>query len=225
MSLRPLLAAGLGLAALLLQPLARADDAPVNCPLDVSAAAVLPGVPLAHLAGGRLLVGSAANSFAPWSDLRYRSVLAQQFAMLVPENEMKWKFIHPQQDRYDFRYADCLVHFAQQHGMKVMGGPLVWHFQQSPWLDTLDLDHDGYVALLRDHIRSVIGHFRERFPGVVTQWEVVNEPISNETCAKTLKCGLRSYFWSRKLGAEYINLAFKFAREADPQAQLLLNET
>jgi endo-1,4-beta-xylanase len=52
-------------------------------------------------------------------------------------------------------------------------------------------------------------------------WDVVNEAIN---VADGRADGLRNSLWLRLVGEEYIELAFKTAREADPQALLTYNE-
>jgi endo-1,4-beta-xylanase len=59
-----------------------------------------------------------------------------------------------------------------------------------------------------------VGHFKGR----VKQWDVVNEAIRDDGT------GLRDNLWLRGIGPEYIPLAFQFAREADPDARLYLND-
>ena len=51
------------------------------------------------------------------------------------------------------------------------------------------------------------------------QWDVVNEPLAVETNGD-----LHESIWLDMIGPEYIDLAFEFAREADPTAELFLNE-
>jgi endo-1,4-beta-xylanase len=50
---------------------------------------------------------------------------------------------------------------------------------------------------------------------------VVNEPLSDRSGLRT---GAEGSKWYDILGAEYIDNAFRWAREADPKAQLVLNE-
>ncbi len=55
----------------------------------------------------------------------------------------------------------------------------------------------------------------DRYKGKVTQWVVVNETIYQGRFNTT--------FWYRTLGPQHIDVAFQWAREADPNAKLLLN--
>jgi endo-1,4-beta-xylanase len=172
-----------------------------------------------------LTVGSSIGYYAPWPiAAHYKAILAREFAIVTPENEMKWSFIHPQRDRYSFGPADCIVQFAVDHNLAVRGHTLAWHDQMPAWTKSLELSRDGWIDMLHNHIRTVVGHFKTKFPGRVVQWDVVNEPIADETCKGKDHCALRNAFWTQKIGPEYIDLAFRFAKETDPAARLYLNE-
>src|SRR4051794_36105543 len=81
-----------------------------------------------------LLFGSAAQSHTIAVDEEYAAVLAREFSMLVPENELKWDTTESTQGTFDFGAADRLVAFATAHHMKVRGAPLLWWFQNPSWL-------------------------------------------------------------------------------------------
>ncbi len=68
------------------------------------------------------------------------------------------------------------------------------------------------MTILKDHIQAVVRHGGDTY----YSWEVVNEP-TNPT---------HNGCWSRVLGEDdYIVKAFQYAREANPNALLLLNDT
>jgi len=69
------------------------------------------------------------------SDRRYRRILAHQFNSVTPENQMKWEFIHPEPDSYDFDMADAIVAFAERNRQDVRGHTLLWHSQNPDWLE------------------------------------------------------------------------------------------
>ena len=142
----------------------------------------------------------------------------EQVNTLVFENEAKWATVHPEPDRYDFTGADRIAAFAQRNGMTMRGHTLIWHAEMPEWLKALSPTRDEAIALLRDHVFTVVGHFREKFPGLVTQWDVVNEGIDNDATR-------RQNLWQRWIGDDYMDMAFRWAREAaGPKVGLFYND-
>jgi endo-1,4-beta-xylanase len=102
--------------------------------------------------------------------------------------------------------------------MRMRGHVLIWHAEMPAWLKELDPTRDEAMAILRDHIFTVVGHFREEFPGLVTQWDVVNEGIDNDATR-------RQNVWQKWIGDDYMDLAFRWAREATgPDVLLFYND-
>jgi endo-1,4-beta-xylanase len=159
-------------------------------------------------------VGTALVAPAADTDARELALVASEYSSVTPENAMKWATIHPARDRYDFSGADAIVDFALAHDMTVRGHTLVWHRSLPAWLTDAGFERERLIAVLRDHIHTVVGHFRGR----VQQWDVVNEPLANAGPE------LRDDFWLHGIGPGYLALAFGAAREADPDAQLFVNE-
>lgn len=125
---------------------------------------------------------------------------------------MKFRFLHPERDRYDFTDADTLVTFAEDNNMKVRGHTLVWHLELPQWLTEGNFTRQQLLQILRDHIYTVVGHYR----GKVFAWDVVNEGIGDNN-------QLRDTIWLKVIGPDYIDLAFRWAHEADPKARLFYN--
>lgn len=170
--------------------------------------------PLRVLAQQRgILIGAAVNMDALNSDQQYDTTLAREFDEVTPENVMKFDAVHPQPNVYTFQQADELVHFAQAHGMTVRGHNLVWYRALPTWIQNGTFTRDQLLAILKDHIFTVVSHFR----GSVNIWDVVNEAIADDgTLRKTL--------WSQTIGPDYLDLAFQWAHEANPQAHLFYND-
>jgi endo-1,4-beta-xylanase len=53
-------------------------------------------------------------------------------------------------------------------------------------------------------------------------WDVVNEAIADSPNSRPFN--LRDSFWYRKLGSQFLVLAFQYAAEADPDAKLYYND-
>lgn len=141
------------------------------------------------------------------------ALIAREFSVVTPENAMKWGPVHPERTRYDFAAADRIVEFARAHGQAVRGHTLVWHQQNPAWLVDGSFTRDELVGILRDHIHTVVGRYR----GEVAHWDVVNEAVDDQG-------RMRDNLWLRGIGPEYVELAFRFAHEADPSARLFYND-
>jgi endo-1,4-beta-xylanase len=158
-------------------------------------------------------IGAAAAARGLQDDPRYAETLTQYFSMVTPENAMKFGPIHPAQNLYDFDNADYIADFAQANGMQVRGHTLVWHNQLPRWVEKGDWTKEELMEVLRDHIYTVVGRYRGR----VAAWDVVNEALNEDGT-------LRDTIWLRVIGPEYIEMAFRWAHEADPDALLFYND-
>jgi endo-1,4-beta-xylanase len=171
---------------------------------------------LQALAKRREFYVGAAVAMEPFKKEKdYQETLKREFNILVAENAFKFDAVHPAKGSYNFADTDALVSFAEANGMKLRGHTLVWHSQLPSWLTEGSFSRDEAIAILKDHIATVVGRYR----GKVWAWDVVNEAVAEKGGA------LRTdSFWRRKIGPDYIRLAFQFAHEADPAAILYYND-
>jgi GH35 family endo-1,4-beta-xylanase len=159
----------------------------------------------------KMLIGAAVEPDY-LDEPEYAEILREQYNFVTPENRMKWGFIHPKKDKYDFAGADKIVDFAAKHNMKVRGHTLVWHIENPGWLTETDWTKEQALEILEDHIKTVVGHYK----GKVYAWDVVNEVLD--------AFALRDTLWLKAIGPEYIEKAFIWAHEADPDAKLYIND-
>lgn len=158
-----------------------------------------------------------------------RDDAAKQFNMMVAENEMKMDALQPSQGQFTYGSADALVSLAQRNSMAVRGHCLVWHQQQPAWVSSDGKKNDkGWtrqqaLSIMKSHIDNVMRHFK----GKVTEWDVVNECLDDDqSIIRSNPDGytLRQTVWQRAIGDDYIDSAFVYARRADPDALLYLND-
>jgi GH35 family endo-1,4-beta-xylanase len=169
------------------------------------------------------LIGTAldfrtSNEFTP-AELDF---IKSQFNVITPENSMKPGPVHPQENSWNWTQPEALVTFCQDNNIKTMGHCLVWHSQTNPWFFQ-GADRDLALARLKDHIHTLVGHFKGKMSG----WDVVNEAISDTAvAAPSEKPGenLRTSQWFQTVGPDFLTQAFKFAREADPVVPLHYND-
>lgn len=177
----------------------------------VPAVAAEPLRMLANPAG--IHIGAAVDVAVLDKDPAYARLLAREFDTVTPENALKFSVVQPERGRFDFAQADALVEFAQAHGMQVHGHVLVWHGQLPDWLSQGNFSRDELKAILREHIQTLVARYRGR----IAWWDVAAEAVDEAGRP-------RETFWSRGLGPEYLEWAFRWTHEADPRARLLYND-
>jgi endo-1,4-beta-xylanase len=166
------------------------------------------------------LVGVALNLWtvngrnAPAAELA-----GKQFSSITAENDMKWQMIQPEPGRYRFDAADTYFEFAEKHKMEVIGHTLVWHSQTPRRVFEGEggkpATREELLKRMREHIQTVAG----RDKGKVKGWDVVNEALADGGPDI-----LRDSPWRRIIGDDFIDHAFRFAKEADPKAELYYND-
>lgn len=181
------------------------------------------GTPLRDLAAARATeVGSALDIWPPLSDLGFESMLAEQFNSAAP-TEFYWATTRGEDEDYFFLPADVSVNYAEVHDQTVTGMFLVWDFELPAWVQDLaatgSADEVGQV--FDDHISTLVSRYR----GKVDRWVVVNEGIWGPQDTGGSDAVLASTVWRNALGDGYIERAFRAARAADPDAELIYNET
>lgn len=173
-----------------------------------------PGTTLRELADTRgFYIGAAIQSGLLAQESQYAETAAREFNMVVAEWEMKMDPIERRRGLLDFTGADAIIAFAEAHDMAVRGHALVWHGATPDWVKVGDLTRDQAIDLLRTYIYTVVGRYRGR----VMAWDVVNEGIDDDG-------ELRRTVWANLIGDDYIEMAFRWAHEADPGALLFYND-
>jgi endo-1,4-beta-xylanase len=160
-------------------------------------------------------IGTAVAMTPFRSESIYNETLKTEFNIIVAENAFKWDSVRPSIDTFNFADTDALVDFAEANLMKIRGHTLVWHSQVPRWLTDGNFTRDEVISILREHILTFVGRYRGR----VWAWDVVNEAVDDSAGALRTNS-----FWFRKIGPDYIKLAFEYAREADPVARLYYND-
>ncbi|WP_431677615.1 endo-1,4-beta-xylanase [Kitasatospora sp. KL5] len=158
-------------------------------------------------------IGTAVDMSALAADAPYRAEAAGEFSSVTPENVMKWEAVEATRGSYTWGPADELIDFARDNRQLVRGHTLVWHSQLPAWLTTGTFTPDELREILHRHITDEVTHFKGR----IWQWDVVNEAFNDDGT-------LRDSIWLRNLGPGYIADAFRWAHEADPKAELYIND-
>lgn len=163
--------------------------------------------------------GAAVNIGTLKSSEKYRQTIKDEMTRITCENAMKMNTISQREGVYNFTDADYIVDFAQQNGLEVHGHTLLWYKHTPAWIQNHRGDSAAFVDIMRTYIHDVVGHFK----GKVVSWDVVNEVI-NDKGEVYVTDGSKTNIWMEKIGKDYIEMAFRFAHEADPEALLFYNE-
>lgn len=168
--------------------------------------------------GDKFLIGVALNvNQSSGVDTSSIKLVKQHFNSIVAENCMKCEVIHPEEDRYDFTLADQFVSFGEKNGMAVIGHCLIWHSQLAPWFCVDEKGNNVTPEVLKQRMKDHITTIVTRYKGRIKGWDVVNEAILEDGSYR------KSKFYEI-LGEEFIPLAFQYAHEADPDAELYYND-
>lgn len=176
--------------------------------------------PLKQAFEGKFLIGAVLGTEA----LRGRvplniAITAKHFDAITAANAMKPDALQRTEGQFTFADGDRLVEIAEQSGATVVGHTLVWHSQTPKWFfegpDGGPASRELALARMRQHISTVVGHYKGR----VKQWDVVNEAISDTPGEE-----LRPSPWLKTVGEDFIAEAFRAAHAADPDAILVYND-
>lgn len=178
------------------------------------------GTSLKDAYSGNFLIGTALNlEIIYGTDSLAQEIVRREFNAITAENCMKAEEVNPEPGVYAFEDADAFVAFGEKNNMFMVGHTLIWHNQTPAWFFTDEKGnfHSPEVQkeVLRNHIEKVAG----RYNGRVHAWDVVNEVIDNDG-------SYRPTTWVKGIGSgdELVKLAFKYANEYAPNAELYYND-
>lgn len=182
----------------------------------------LPEPPLKELAANK---GIKIGNFAMpklLGERPYTDILTSQFEFVLADNQPNWHFtdadLRPSPTTFDFSRVDEVIKFAEDHNMAVQAHHYIWGEEKwlPQWLLNGGYNKQQLLDLIHEHITAV----GERYRGKVREWSVVNEAFSRGQNIY----GLHDW-WADHIGDQsYIDQAFIWARQADPNSKLILND-
>ena len=166
----------------------------------------------------KFLIGVAMNEAQiTEADSSSVAIIKNHFNSITAENCMKSEELQPVEGEFNFKLADQFVKFGEENNMYIIGHTLVWHSQAPKWFFTdatgKDVTREVLIERMKNHIFKVVG----RYKGKVKGWDVVNEAFEDDGSWRNSK-------FYQIIGEDYIRLAFQFAHEADPDADLYYND-
>ncbi|MER6237198.1 endo-1,4-beta-xylanase [Streptomyces clavifer] len=186
----------------------------------LGAVATLVAPPTSHAAENTLGAAAAqsgryfgtAIASGKLGDSAYTTIAGREFNSVTAENEMKIDATEPQRGQFNFTSADRVYNWAVQNGKQVRGHTLAWHSQQPGWMQSLS--GSSLRQAMNDHINGVMAHYK----GKIAQWDVVNEAFADGSSGARRDSNLQ------RSGNDWIEVAFRTARAADPAAKLCYND-
>lgn len=186
-------------------------------------------IPLRDLATRHSLEIGTAFSPAGTDDALYLRLIGEHFSLAVPEWGLYMTNLQPSPGTWNFQRVDEISRLAAERGMTVRGHTLIWGLpltRANPfggwtptpdWVHAGDLTRDQAIAVMTDHIDTVM----TRYKGRIREWVVVNEALG-KTEVDGMK--LNPNIWLELIGPDYVTLALRHARKVDPDAILMIND-
>lgn len=169
-------------------------------------------------------VGAILNSqwFGGGLPAQYEQIHKSEFNAVVAENEMKFDATEPSQNNFNFNNGDKMINYAKQNGMRARGHALAWHSQVPGWVNSHQ-NKQELLGILKNHIEKTVTHFK----GKVDEWDVVNEAVNDNDPHDWRATSTNSRpgsVWFDNIGAEFLDSAFVWTHQYDPDAELCYND-
>ena len=177
-------------------------------------------------------IGMAIRADISNSVPEYFKTAVRESSWITFENELKNDNVVQADGSYNFATADAFYQKCVAAGLQVYGHTLVWHSQQRANVYSAAIQAAGgdpvriaavVDSAMRKHIQTVAGHYK----GKIKAWDVINEPFIESGLLRNnsntpLTAGI--FVWQNYLGEAYAEKAFRYAHDADPGAELYMND-
>ncbi len=164
-------------------------------------------------------------------------LIKKHFNTVVAENCCKMMNVYKGPDQFFWDEADMFMNFARDNNLRARWHNFVWHAQCSPWIFYKDPSKTDMKAFFENKIcpkdfasseqiekrvQAWIQAVCDRYHGRIVSYDVVNEVISDKNF--TLRNREDHSYWKDVMGPDYVEKAFRWAHEADPEAELVIND-
>ena len=85
----------------------------------------------------------------------HKNIILENSSIIVAENCMKWQYIHPRENTWNWKDTDRLVEFAEENGISVKFHTLFWHNQNSSFLSE-KWSRDKALSVMDNHISTIM---------------------------------------------------------------------
>lgn len=156
-------------------------------------------------------IGAAVNSKTIDT---HADLIKQHFNSLTCENETKFLYLQKEENLFNFLRADKIVKFAKDNHIAMRGHTFTWHNQTPKWVFE-NATKETLLDRLKYHMLIVGRRYEKDF----YCWDVVNEAIEDKS-----ELFYRNSPWLTIIGEDFMDYAFRYAREILPNADLYYND-
>jgi len=158
----------------------------------------------------RFRVGCNIFGFDRFSNPEQNALYAKRFEELFDFATLPfyWRGYEPERGKPQHAYREKVARWCREHEIIAKGHPLAWTVNSGRprWVEKLPPEES--LAALKGRITDCVSHFK----GLINTWDVVNEPTHTRPWPGT------------KSTADYVEHCLRWAREANPDAFLIVNE-
>lgn len=165
--------------------------------------------------GNIVEVRQAENSFPFGSCITRASIdnqhlvdfLVKNFNWAVFGNELKWSWTEPRQGIVNYKDADELLNFCENHKLAVRGHCIFWEVDSAIQSWVQSLNKTELLTAVQKRLTDVITRYKGRFK----HYDVDNEMLHGS-------------FYKDGLGKDIESDMFKMVQQLDPSAALFVND-
>ncbi|HET8708706.1 MAG TPA: endo-1,4-beta-xylanase [Candidatus Saccharimonadales bacterium] len=172
---------------------------------------------------GNKMIGTAVDPTVLVSDPEYTKFIINNFNEIETEMIAKPQALQPERGKFEFNELDGLVKFAEANNLTVVGHTLVFNEANPAWMVKAlhDASPDEARQIMKDHIQTVMSRYDGKHGhGDIKYWDVVNEPFDPDNWGQLNKNNI----WYKAIGPSYIADAIRYARQANPNAGVGIND-
>lgn len=162
----------------------------------------------------RLLYGSPMHRWLT-SNPRLNALYDHECSIVVNAGA-HWDTLSPAPGVFDTTLTDTFGKLPLARRKLVRNHCFVWHRRAPKWFADLPTREEAARAII-EHVHRLGAYY----VGQLHSWDVVNEALKPD---EKQPGSLRKTVFYDKLGADYIDIAFRAAREADSKALLTYND-
>lgn len=165
------------------------------------------------------LFGSNIFSLGRYRDEKLNEAYAARFAELLNFATLGfyWNAYEPERGKPDYARTERVTPWCREHNITCKGHPLAWNWADPPWLPD---DPDEVARLQMQRITDIVGRFKQD----IRYWDVVNEATHHDRPDFLKRSPKLSAAITRMGVPAFTQQAFKTARQADPNAVLIIND-